>query len=135
MLARLNSPWLQVLVVIRHGESEYNAAAKTGPHWHDPKIFDPSLTPLGCLQAKQLREQLGKELGSNPVLPSSADMLWVTSPLRRCIQTLLLSCPLLPKPAAPGDGGQHPISATLTSMKGCALPKIKVVRCALGILQ
>lgn len=50
---RLSQTWngnfLQVLHLIRHGESEYNAATN-GPGWEDPEIFDAPLTARGKQQ-------------------------------------------------------------------------------------
>jgi broad specificity phosphatase PhoE len=126
-------PWLQVLVVIRHGESEYNAAVRQTPGWQDPKIFDPSLTAVGCKQAMLLRAQLASELQSNPSLVGSKDILWVSSPLRRCLQTLTLSCPVLSGPfaavAGAARGATEQIAEQLRGMRGASLPRIKVVRC------
>ena len=124
---------LQVLVVIRHGESEYNAAARQSPGWQDPRIFDPPLTDTGCRQACRLRAQLTEELRSNPCLTGNPQVLWVTSPLRRCIQTMLLSCPWLPE--APAHAAQSDASVAqrvrckMSAMQGHALPRVKVVRC------
>ena len=44
----------QVLHIIRHGESEYNAATN-GPRWEDPEIFDAPLTAKGRAQARALQ--------------------------------------------------------------------------------
>lgn len=41
---------LQVLHVIRHGESEYNAATSYGMDFSDPQIFNPKLTEKGRKQ-------------------------------------------------------------------------------------
>lgn len=82
---------MKQLYIVRHGESEYNAesakATSQGGKWADPWIFDAPLTERGRQQARDLRTQLAKL-----VLP--ADTLWVTSPLQRAIQTLLLCCPV-----------------------------------------
>jgi len=42
----------QVLYVVRHGESEYNAASRLAQNFHDPQIFDPKLTEKGRRQAR-----------------------------------------------------------------------------------
>lgn len=75
----------KTLYIIRHGESEYNAAcAAMGSRWEDPTIFDAPLTLRGKRQATALREHIAKwNLPSNVV--------WVTSPLSRAIETLLLA--------------------------------------------
>ena len=74
----------KILYIIRHGESEYNAAcAAMGSRWEDPIIFDAPLTKKGKSQAIALREQV-----SAWNLPS--ETVWVTSPLSRAIETLLL---------------------------------------------
>ena len=41
---------LQVVHVIRHGESEFNAAASSSKSWEDPQIFNPGLTAKGQAQ-------------------------------------------------------------------------------------
>ena len=43
-------PLLQVVHVIRHGESEFNAAANTSKGFEDPQIFNPGLTAKGQSQ-------------------------------------------------------------------------------------
>lgn len=74
----------KILYIIRHGESEYNAAcAAMGSDWEDPTIFDAPLTNKGKRQAIALREQVRAWN-----LPS--DVVWITSPLSRAIETLLL---------------------------------------------
>ena len=45
---------LQVLHVIRHGESEYNAATSYGMDFSDPQIFNPKLTEKGRKQVCHL---------------------------------------------------------------------------------
>lgn len=128
----------QVLVVIRHGESEYNAASRSANGWQDPKIFDPALTAKGCRQACALRAQLARELKTNPSLQGHASFLWVTSPLRRCLQTFALSCPALPPSAceaAEASGRTAAaMAAKLAAMKGQALPRLKIVTCAPPLL-
>ena len=37
----------QVVHVIRHGESEFNAAANSTKSWEDPQVFNPGLTAKG----------------------------------------------------------------------------------------
>lgn len=44
------SPCLQYLIVIRHGESEYNKAIVESKSYADPMIFDPRLTQKGLQQ-------------------------------------------------------------------------------------
>lgn len=78
---------LKKLYIVRHGESAYNAAmAAQGSSWADPQIYDAQLTERGKQQARVLRPQLAA-LGLPP------DTLWLTSPLQRAMQTLLLACP------------------------------------------
>ena len=48
-------------------------------------MFDAPLTDLGRQQAVALREKLSSKIGGL----GSSDVLWVTSPLTRCIQTML----------------------------------------------
>eukprot|EP00955_Chlamydomonas_euryale_P037762 350874-Chlamydomonas_euryale.AAC.7 len=77
------------LIIIRHGESEFNRAVEEGQSFKDPMIFDPPLTSRGRDQARALRERLRGELACH------GDALWVVSPLRRAIETFLLACPLV----------------------------------------
>ncbi len=65
------------LYLIRHGQSEFNAAPQHDP---DPMIIDARLTKLGEAQAQAAREQV-KEMGIKHV---------ICSPLTRAIQTALL---------------------------------------------
>jgi broad specificity phosphatase PhoE len=77
----------KIVYIVRHGESTYNAACSAkGSGWADPHIFDAPLTQKGQSQARALRATI-----SGWDLPD--DTLWVTSPLTRAIQTMLLSCP------------------------------------------
>ena len=62
--------------LIRHGQSEFNAAAH---HGVDPMIFDAPLTELGRAQADQVRGEIA-DLGIRQV---------ISSPLTRAIQTAL----------------------------------------------
>jgi len=72
--------------IIRHGESEYNAALNNYKGWDDPLIFDPHLTDRGYAQARSLKRQLAS-------MPDLEDAVWVVSPLTRAIETFLYSCP------------------------------------------
>jgi hypothetical protein len=74
------------LYIVRHGESTYNAAVSRGAGWADPQIYDAQLTDRGRQQARALRQQLA-------ALDLPPDTLWLTSPLQRAMQTLLLACP------------------------------------------
>ena len=40
----------KTLYIIRHGESEFNAATNTGTGFSDPQIYDPKLTAKGQSQ-------------------------------------------------------------------------------------
>merc|ERR1712078_797255 len=71
------------VLVVRHGESQFNAADAHGTSWSDPNIFDAPLTARGHAQARALREQM----------LAFRDALWVTSPLSRAMQTCLDACP------------------------------------------
>lgn len=130
---------MKVLVVIRHGESEYNAAVRNQGQWSDPKLYDPSLTVRGCQQARRLRQQLAAELKNrHSLLLGKASTVWVTSPLRRCIQTFLLSCPLLPETAADNGsacnvktGAVKQVQDKMDALRGSHLPSVKIVRCCL----
>jgi len=65
------------IYLIRHGQSEFNAAHKDGDP--DPMIFDAPLTAKGRLQAEQAKAAAA-ELGIVQV---------ITSPFTRAIQTAL----------------------------------------------
>ena len=70
--------------LVRHGESEYNAACgRPGSSWDDPQIFDAPLTEQGRNQAEALGSTLAGLLGRRCV--------WVTSPLTRALQTCVLA--------------------------------------------
>jgi broad specificity phosphatase PhoE len=64
------------IYLIRHGQSEFNAAPH---HDKDPMIFDAPLTALGQAQADQVREDV-TELGIKHV---------ICTPLTRAVQTAL----------------------------------------------
>ncbi len=64
------------IYLIRHGQSEFNAAPH---HGADPMIFDAPLTDLGKSQADQVRIDIA-DLGIRHV---------ISSPLTRAIQTAL----------------------------------------------
>ena len=46
---------MQVVHLIRHGESEFNAAASSSKSWEDPQIYNPNLTVKGQAQVSNLR--------------------------------------------------------------------------------
>mmetsp|Transcript_34982 Transcript_34982/g.88131 ORF Transcript_34982/g.88131 Transcript_34982/m.88131 type:complete len:238 (+) Transcript_34982:168-881(+) len=71
--------------LIRHGESEFNAACMgIGPKERN-EIFDARLTQRGRAQARSLCKKLQAMACDNVV--------WVVSPLSRAIETFLLACP------------------------------------------
>jgi len=76
----------KTLYMVRHGESEYNAASMTKEGFSDPQVYNPKLTAKGRKQAQKLQESLGK-------LKLGKDALWVTSPMTRAIETMMLGCP------------------------------------------
>jgi hypothetical protein len=45
-------PLVQLLLVVRHGESEYNQAVERSSGFADPSIFDPRLTARGIKQVR-----------------------------------------------------------------------------------
>ncbi|KAK2043204.1 phosphoglycerate mutase [Colletotrichum somersetense] len=65
----------QTLVLIRHAQALHN----------DWNIHDPDLSPLGLEQCEELREHLLQRFGN------ATDALIIVSPMRRTIQTALLS--------------------------------------------
>uniref|UniRef100_A0A7S0WR48 Phosphoglycerate mutase-like protein n=1 Tax=Chlamydomonas leiostraca TaxID=1034604 RepID=A0A7S0WR48_9CHLO len=79
------------LVVVRHGESEYNKAVQESKSYADPMIFDPHLTQKGLMQCKELKKSLGALLRDKA--KEFGDPLFVVSPLTRALQTFLESCP------------------------------------------
>jgi broad specificity phosphatase PhoE len=89
----------KTIYIIRHGESEYNKAiGAMGSTWEDPLIYDAPLTSKGKRQAMNLREQVMKWN-----LPG--DVVWVTSPLSRAIETMLLAFPHSNNNSNGSDGG------------------------------
>uniref|UniRef100_A0A7S0YAA6 Uncharacterized protein n=1 Tax=Polytomella parva TaxID=51329 RepID=A0A7S0YAA6_9CHLO len=74
------------VILIRHGESEYNKACSLRGTFHDPEIFDAPLTEAGILQARSLRPFI------RDLLERSCEKhgipLFVCSPLRRALQTV-----------------------------------------------
>ena len=46
---------MQVVHLIRHGESEFNAAASSSKSWEDPQIYNPNLTVKGQAQVSNMR--------------------------------------------------------------------------------
>jgi broad specificity phosphatase PhoE len=127
---------VQVLHIIRHGESEYNAATKMARDFRDPQIFDPKLTDKGRKEVHfRLPSVLSWEIivavlsfytaemvsGTKDHCPAQAmqlrerlksrftrleGVLWVSSPLTRAIETFMLSCPLASK--LPSSGSTQP---------------------------
>lgn len=86
----------KVVYIIRHGESEFNAACSArGSSWEDPCIFDARLTARGRAQAMELRKHV-----STWGLPD--DVHWITSPLTRAIETLLHVHPQVSHPRSHG---------------------------------
>ena len=59
---------VQTLHIVRHGESTYNAASRTGSGFSDPQIFDPVLTENGRRQVHVLRALCGLAAGARHVL-------------------------------------------------------------------
>lgn len=89
----------KTIYIIRHGESEYNRAiGAMGSKWEDPMIYDAPLTTKGKRQALSLRDQIAKWN-----LPE--DVIWLTSPLTRAIETMLLAFPNSNGRIAGLDGG------------------------------
>lgn len=52
---------LQVLHIIRHGESEYNAASRVSREFVDPQIFNPKLTEKGRREVHHPHFSIGSE--------------------------------------------------------------------------
>ena len=50
MVAGAKAWGMQVVHLIRHGESEFNAAASSSKSWEDPQIYNPNLTIKGQAQ-------------------------------------------------------------------------------------
>ncbi|KAL4427305.1 hypothetical protein ABPG77_003214 [Micractinium sp. CCAP 211/92] len=112
------------LYIVRHGESTCNAAmAARGSGWADPQIFDAQLTDKGKQQARALRHELAK-------LNLPPDTLWITSPLQRAMQTLLLACPhphLLGSAGGCTGSGSAENSSALPNGGGGAAPRVAVL--------
>lgn len=77
------------IYLIRHGQSQFNAAFKRGDP--DPMIFDARLTAKGIEQAKSIRKEVA-ELNIQQV---------IVSPLTRALQTAMFIF-----------GGSHPLTIT-----------------------
>ena len=77
----------KILYMVRHGESTYNRAlSMQGSTWAEPQIYDAPLTRKGREQASALRPTVyGWDLPK--------DVVWITSPLTRAIETMLLAFP------------------------------------------
>jgi broad specificity phosphatase PhoE len=95
--------------LVRHGESEYNAACgRPGSSWDDPQIFDAPLTDQGRHQAQALGNTLAELLGPRCV--------WVTSPLTRALQTCVLARQAVGA-ACPGTWAMPPREAPWVSVR------------------
>jgi len=66
---------------VRHAQSVWNVSYESGDP--DPMIFDPSLTEVGRLQAKDMKRDLIK---------LNLDLL-ISSPLTRALETTMISSP------------------------------------------
>lgn len=72
-------------------------------------------TLLLPLQARKLRSELAQ-------LNLPADTLWVTSPLSRAIETLMLGCPTAHLLRAPGGGAPTGSTASGSTENSAAVP-------------
>lgn len=75
-------------------------------------MFDAPLTDVGRQQALALKDKLVHLIQSKHKGVSSSEVLWVTSPLTRCIQTMLTA--------------YHQYTKTLKIEKAEEMPTIKV---------
>ena len=101
----------KIVYLIRHGESEFNAACSArGSSWEDPLLFDARLTCKGKSQALTLRNEV-----DSWDLPN--DVVWVTSPLTRAIETLLH---VHPHVEVKGDGAEGNNGSSISSI--CRTP-------------
>ena len=89
--------------IIRHGESVYNAIDRYSRSLEDPFVFDAPLTDVGRQQALALKEKLTRKVGNL----GAGDILFVTSPLTRCIQTMLTAYNQIFSASASKDGGRE----------------------------
>jgi glucosyl-3-phosphoglycerate phosphatase len=106
---------LKTVYIIRHGESEYNEAiSRRGTGFSDPLIFDAPLTAKGRRQAMSLRQQLA-------ALNLPLNTVWVTSPLSRAIETLMLARP--PMQRSP-DENKHDGGDLMDWGDICILPEV-----------
>jgi len=111
---------IKTVYLIRHGQSTYNAFTHSFWNWitlrccFDPKIYDPSLSPKGEAQAKQLRQKLIRENYLSKI------QLIVTSPLIRAIQTSLYGFPQAssPSPRILNPSRLSPLQEPLLEEKG-----------------
>lgn len=97
---------------------EWNKADSRSREWQDPQIFDPKLTATGQEQARRLRGKLEQ------LIAQHGPPLWVTSPLTRCIQTMLGACPCaayLGGPPSPcGSGKENAAPSTSAAAAAAA---------------
>eukprot|EP00878_Enallax_costatus_P023466 GHUV01024961.1.p1 GENE.GHUV01024961.1~~GHUV01024961.1.p1 ORF type:complete len:592 (+),score=201.36 GHUV01024961.1:824-2599(+) len=78
------------VILIRHGESEYNSRDARSKSWSDPTCFDAPLTERGRGQARDAWGPLVELLKRHKDRGST---LWLSSPLARALETMLLAYP------------------------------------------
>ncbi|WIA15838.1 hypothetical protein OEZ85_012593 [Tetradesmus obliquus] len=78
------------VILVRHGESTYNKLDAHGKQWSDPTVFDAPLTAKGRLQAQGAHAEVARQLERHGHL---GQCLWLSSPLSRAIETMLLAFP------------------------------------------
>ncbi|KAF5833918.1 hypothetical protein DUNSADRAFT_9578 [Dunaliella salina] len=94
------------LLIVRHGESEYNRACSESKGYADPQIFDPHLTTRGHNQCLDLKRRLQQIISEKA--PKFGDPLFVVSPLTRTLQTFLEANPFPERLACNNQGSHDP---------------------------
>ena len=81
----------KVLLFIRHGEAHHNLEEiKNAPH--QAKLINSPLTKRGVSQARELHQGISKIYKDLNFFQNRDKILFMSSPLDRAIQTLLVAC-------------------------------------------
>jgi broad specificity phosphatase PhoE len=81
----------KVLLFIRHGEAHHNLeTVKNAPH--QAKVINSPLTKRGISQARELHQGISKIYKDLNFFQNRDKILFMSSPLDRAIQTLLVAC-------------------------------------------
>ncbi|KAF8059373.1 PMA1 [Scenedesmus sp. PABB004] len=110
------------VILVRHGESTYNRLDAHGKAWSDPTVFDAPLTARGRQQAAGAQRELARQLEKHSAL---GGVLWLSSPLSRALETMLLAFPDLEQLARGQPGAsRRPLVATPSAHRVMVLSMI-----------